>query len=171
VLTRSSDRPCPHSPYIVTLFYLVSHLRLSPRRLRYAFETRTPPAPRSAAMDAQASKRRGRGSARGTGVGVAPGAQWGLREATSRCWAKGGIHRSRHRPATGRPRFRCCPGTLRGSKLGLSPRRWAALRRRRAARRRRIRCGDRRPGSADASSPDPAAKKKRKMSSITIFVM
>ena len=50
---------------------------VSPRRLRYAFETRSPPAPRAAAMDTQASKRRGRGSAGGTSVGVASGAQWG----------------------------------------------------------------------------------------------
>jgi len=62
---------------------------VSRRRLRYAFETRAPPAPRAAAMDTQASERRGCGSAGGTGVGVATGAQWGLREAGSRCWAKG----------------------------------------------------------------------------------
>jgi len=74
---------------------------VSPGRLTYAFETRAPPAPRAAAMDAQASTRHGRGSAGGTGVGVATGAQWGLREAGSRCWAKGGIERSRHRPAMG----------------------------------------------------------------------
>jgi hypothetical protein len=135
------------------------------------FETRTPPAPRAVAMDAQASKRRGRGSAGGTGVGVAPGAQWGLREAGSRCWAKGPIQRSRHRPATGRPRFRCCPGTLGGSKLGSSPRRRAALRRRRAACRRRIRCGDRRPRVRRREQPGPCRQEKAKNLVIYDFVM
>ena len=51
---------------------------------------------------------------------------------------EGGIQRSRHRPAMGRPRFRCCPGTLRCSKLGSSPCRQAALPRHRAAHHRRI---------------------------------
>ena len=38
----------------------------SPKRLGDAFETRAPPAPRAAAMDTQATKRRGR-TAGGTG--------------------------------------------------------------------------------------------------------
>jgi hypothetical protein len=61
------------------------------RRLGYAFDTRAPPAPRAAAVDAPARGQCGRGGAGGTSVGVAPGASWGLREAGSRCWAKGGI--------------------------------------------------------------------------------
>jgi len=118
---------------------------VSPRRLRYASDTRAPPAPRAAAMDAQGSKRRGRGSAGGTGVYVATGAQWGLREAASRCRAKGGFHRDLGIASDGRPRFRCCPDSLPGSKPGSSRRLRAALRRYWSARRRRIQCGDRRP--------------------------
>jgi hypothetical protein len=60
-----------------------------------------------------------------------------------------------------RPRFRCCPGTLRGSKLGSSPRRQAALPGHRADRHRRIRCGVRRPtGPPTRARPDPAKKKQ-----------
>jgi len=82
-----------------------------------------------------------------------------------------GAFRDLGMPNDGPPALPLLPGYAAWFEAGLSPRRLAALRRRRAARRRRIRCGDRRPGSADASSPDPAAKKKRKTSSITIFVM
>ena len=108
-------------------------------------------------MEVHASKRRGRGSAGGTGVGVAPGPQWGLRKAGSRCWANEGIMRSRHRRASGCPRFRCCP--VRCVARGWAPRRVAGPRYvaswpRAAAGSG---AGDRRPtGPLTRARPDPA---------------
>jgi hypothetical protein len=106
---------------------------VSPRRLRIAFETRAPPAPRATAMDPQASKRRGRSSAGGTGVGVATGGCGKRGRGSGRRGAfrdLGVALRWAAHASAG-----CCPGTLRGTRPGSSSRRRAAFRVHLAARR------------------------------------
>jgi hypothetical protein len=60
---------------------------VSPRRHRDAFETRAPPDPRAAAMEPQASNRRGSGIAGGTAVGVATGGCGKRGRGAGRKWA------------------------------------------------------------------------------------
>jgi len=82
---------------------------VSPRRLGDAFETRAPPAPGAAAMDSQASKRRGRGSAGGTGVCVATEASGGCGK-RGRGVGEGGHSEISASPSDGPPTLPLLPG-------------------------------------------------------------